>query len=154
MKRPLFVVGCPRSGTTVLYSMLVASGGFAFYRKETHLFVVAHRYPNLASDDAEADVESCERAAGQLMEELGYTSAAKRGLRPSAMTRAAYLSYFRVRYAIKSRTPLGRLMTRDNVWAEQPRAGERPVREIPSALGFEPMREGDVVIPPGLTSRL
>ena len=38
MKRPVFVVGCPRSGTTLLYSMLVASGGFAFYRKETYFY--------------------------------------------------------------------------------------------------------------------
>ncbi len=52
MKRPVFVVGCPRSGTTLLYSMLVAAGGFAFYRKETYLFVVAHRFPHLATDRA------------------------------------------------------------------------------------------------------
>ena len=38
MKRPVFVVGCPRSGTTLLYSMLVAAGGFAFYRKETYFY--------------------------------------------------------------------------------------------------------------------
>ena len=54
MKRPVFVVGCPRSGTTLLYSMLVAAGGFAFYRKETHLFVVAHRFPQLVTDRARA----------------------------------------------------------------------------------------------------
>jgi len=47
MKRPVFVVGCPRSGTTLLYSMLVAAGGFAFYRKETHLYALASRFPRL-----------------------------------------------------------------------------------------------------------
>jgi hypothetical protein len=47
MNRPVFVVGCPRSGTTLLYSMLVAAGGFAFYRKETHVFALASRFPRL-----------------------------------------------------------------------------------------------------------
>lgn len=49
MMRPIFVVGCPRSGTTLLYSMIVAAGGFAFYRKETHFYDVARRYPMLRS---------------------------------------------------------------------------------------------------------
>jgi hypothetical protein len=49
MKRPVFIVGCPRSGTTLLYSMLVSAGGFAFYRKETHFYEVAPRFPELSS---------------------------------------------------------------------------------------------------------
>ena len=49
MKRPVFVVGCPRSGTTLLYSMLVASGGFAFYRKETYFYDLEARFPPLTS---------------------------------------------------------------------------------------------------------
>jgi hypothetical protein len=49
MKRPVFVVGCPRSGTTLLYSMLVAAGGFAFYRKETYFYDLAPRFPRLGS---------------------------------------------------------------------------------------------------------
>ena len=49
MKRPVFIVGCPRSGTTLLYSMLVSAGGFAFYRKETHFFAVAPRFPDFSS---------------------------------------------------------------------------------------------------------
>ncbi len=49
MHRPVFIVGCPRSGTTLLYSMLVAAGGFAFYRKETHFYAVAPRFPHLSS---------------------------------------------------------------------------------------------------------
>jgi Sulfotransferase family len=32
------VIGCPRSGTTLLYHMLLSAGGFAYYRTETHVF--------------------------------------------------------------------------------------------------------------------
>jgi Sulfotransferase family len=49
MKRPVFVVGCPRSGTTLLYSMLVAAGGFAFYRKETYFYHLVRRFPELST---------------------------------------------------------------------------------------------------------
>jgi Sulfotransferase family len=35
---PVFVVGCPRSGTTLLYHVLLSAGGFAIYRSETHVF--------------------------------------------------------------------------------------------------------------------
>lgn len=35
---PVFIVGCPRSGTTLLYHMLVSSGGFVNYRAETHFY--------------------------------------------------------------------------------------------------------------------
>jgi len=49
MKRPVFLVGCPRSGTTLLYSMLVASGGFAVYRKETYFYDLLPRFPDLAT---------------------------------------------------------------------------------------------------------
>lgn len=35
---PVFVVGCPRSGTTVLYHMLLSAGGFAVYRSESNVF--------------------------------------------------------------------------------------------------------------------
>jgi hypothetical protein len=35
---PVFIVGCPRSGTTVLYHMLLSSGGFAVYRSESNVF--------------------------------------------------------------------------------------------------------------------
>ena len=37
---PIFVVGCPRSGTTLLYHMLLSAGKFAIYRAETHVFNV------------------------------------------------------------------------------------------------------------------
>src|SRR5690348_1578255 len=39
-KAPVFVVGSPRSGTTLLYHMLLSSGNFAVYRSETHIFNV------------------------------------------------------------------------------------------------------------------
>src|SRR5579884_3689817 len=35
---PVFVVGCPRSGTTLLYHMLLSAGDFAIYRTESHVF--------------------------------------------------------------------------------------------------------------------
>jgi len=35
---PVFVLGSPRSGTTLLYHMLLSSGGFAVYRSETQVF--------------------------------------------------------------------------------------------------------------------
>jgi len=37
-KAPVFVLGCPRSGTTVLYHMLLSAGGFAVYRSESNVF--------------------------------------------------------------------------------------------------------------------
>jgi Sulfotransferase family len=52
MKRPVFIVGCPRSGTTLLYSLLVASGGFAFYRKETYVYVLDAKFPHLTTPRA------------------------------------------------------------------------------------------------------
>lgn len=35
---PVFVLGCPRSGTTVLYHMLLSTGDFAVYRAESNVF--------------------------------------------------------------------------------------------------------------------
>jgi hypothetical protein len=37
-KSPVFVLGCPRSGTTVLYHMLLSAGDFAVYRFESNVF--------------------------------------------------------------------------------------------------------------------
>src|ERR1700722_1044491 len=34
---PVFVVGCPRSGTTLLYHMLLSAGNFAIYRTESNV---------------------------------------------------------------------------------------------------------------------
>src|SRR6059036_4231479 len=33
---PVFVLGCVRSGTTLLYHMLLSAGGFAVYRAESN----------------------------------------------------------------------------------------------------------------------
>lgn len=37
-KAPVFVIGCSRSGTTLLYHMLLSSGNFAVYRMESVIF--------------------------------------------------------------------------------------------------------------------
>lgn len=47
---PVFVVGCARSGTTLLYHVLVSSGAFVNYRAETHFYdMMLPRYGSLAS---------------------------------------------------------------------------------------------------------
>lgn len=47
---PIFVLGSARSGTTLLYHMLLSSGTFAVFRAETHAFnVLAPRFGNLRS---------------------------------------------------------------------------------------------------------
>src|SRR5258708_24263402 len=48
-KAPVFVLGCPRSGTTVLYHMLLSAGNFAVYRAESNVFsVLQPRFGNLS----------------------------------------------------------------------------------------------------------
>jgi hypothetical protein len=48
MKSPIFVLGAPRSSTTLLYHMLVSSGRFANYRAETHVFnLLGPKFGNL-----------------------------------------------------------------------------------------------------------
>jgi len=37
-RRPVFVLGSPRSGTTLLYHMILSSGNFAVYRCESNVF--------------------------------------------------------------------------------------------------------------------
>lgn len=44
---PVFVVGCPRSGTTLLYDMLLSAGDFAILMSETHVFDLAPRFGDL-----------------------------------------------------------------------------------------------------------
>lgn len=47
---PVFVLGSPRSGTTLLYHMLLSSGNFAVYRAETHVFnLIVPRFGDLSS---------------------------------------------------------------------------------------------------------
>ena len=48
---PVFVLGCPRSGTTVLYHMLLSAGNFAVYRAESNVFsVLQPHFGNLRSE--------------------------------------------------------------------------------------------------------
>lgn len=50
-KPPVFIIGCPRSGTTLLYHILLSSGGFAVYRSETNAFdLIALRYGDLRTE--------------------------------------------------------------------------------------------------------
>ena len=50
-KSPVFVLGCPRSGTTVLYHMLLSAGNFAVYRAESNVFsVLQPRFGDLRSE--------------------------------------------------------------------------------------------------------
>jgi hypothetical protein len=47
---PVFVLGCPRSGTTLLYHMLLSAGGFAVYRSESNVFnLLAPRFGGMRS---------------------------------------------------------------------------------------------------------
>jgi hypothetical protein len=47
-KAPVFVLGSPRSGTTLLYHMLLSAGSFVVYRSETHAFnLLEARYGDL-----------------------------------------------------------------------------------------------------------
>lgn len=47
---PVFVLGCPRSGTTVLYHMLLSAGNFAVYRAESNVFsILQPRFGSLRS---------------------------------------------------------------------------------------------------------
>jgi len=40
VKPPVFIVGCPRSGTSYLYHLLLSAGGFAEYRTQMNVFDV------------------------------------------------------------------------------------------------------------------
>jgi Sulfotransferase family len=40
MKPPVFIVGCPRSGTSYLYHLLLSAGGFAEFRTQMNIFDV------------------------------------------------------------------------------------------------------------------
>src|SRR5215471_2160460 len=47
---PVFVVGCPRSGTTLLHHMILSSGGFALFPVESRAFALfGAKFPDLAS---------------------------------------------------------------------------------------------------------
>jgi hypothetical protein len=53
---PVFVLGAPRSGTTLLYHMLLSAGGFAYFRAETHAYsLVGPRFGWLKSPQQRAE---------------------------------------------------------------------------------------------------
>jgi hypothetical protein len=57
---PVFVLGCPRSGTTVLYHMLLSAGNFAVYRAESNVFsVLQPRFGNLRSESNRRELLRC-----------------------------------------------------------------------------------------------
>src|SRR6201993_2188757 len=50
-KAPVFVLGCPRSGTTLLYHMLLSAGNFAVYRAESQVFnLLEPRFGDLSAE--------------------------------------------------------------------------------------------------------
>jgi hypothetical protein len=50
MKPPVFIIGSPRSGTTLLYHMLLSAGGFAVYLTESKVFdLVFPQFENLSN---------------------------------------------------------------------------------------------------------
>src|ERR1035437_9113609 len=54
---PVFVLGCPRSGTTVLYHMLLSAGNFAFYRAESNVFnLLVPRFRGMRSSAARKEL--------------------------------------------------------------------------------------------------
>lgn len=49
-RAPVFVLGSPRSGTTLLYDMLLSAGGFAVYLAESNVFnLLVPRFGNLSA---------------------------------------------------------------------------------------------------------
>ncbi len=88
------------------------------------------------SADAD-DIRLCEALIGSYLEELGYeptirSASAGRSVQARRM-RATYLGLFEAKHLLKAHTPLGRFMTSTRVWEEQPKAGEAPVRPIPTS---------------------
>jgi hypothetical protein len=56
---PVFVLGSPRSGTTLLYDMLLSSGGFAVYLAESNVFnVLGPRFGDFGSRETRKRVLS------------------------------------------------------------------------------------------------
>ena len=54
------MLGCPRSGTTVLYHMLLSSGGFAVYRSESNVFnLLVPRFGGMRSASDRKDLMDC-----------------------------------------------------------------------------------------------
>jgi len=75
MKSPVFIVGCPRSGTSFLYHMLLSSGGFAAYHTQMNVFdVLEPIYGDLAvTKNLEAATEEWLRSKGFTVSGLNAT---------------------------------------------------------------------------------
>lgn len=59
-KAPVFVLGCPRSGTTLLYHMLLSAGDFAVYRTESNVFnLLAPRFGGMRSASNRTELMKC-----------------------------------------------------------------------------------------------
>src|SRR5207253_7850464 len=59
-KAPVFVLGCPRSGTTVLYHMLLSAGDFAVYRWESNVFnLLVPRFGGMRSTSDRRELMRC-----------------------------------------------------------------------------------------------
>src|SRR5947199_4315446 len=59
-KAPVFVLGCGRSGTTVLYHMLLSAGNFAVYRAESNVFsVLQPRFGDLRLERNRRELLQC-----------------------------------------------------------------------------------------------
>jgi hypothetical protein len=59
MKPPVFIVGCPRSGTSYLYHLLLSAGGFAQFRTQMNVFdVLEPIYGNLGTPRHKAKMMS------------------------------------------------------------------------------------------------
>jgi hypothetical protein len=57
---PVFVLGCPRSGTTLLYHMLLSAGDFAVYRAESNVFnLLAPRFGGMRSAGDRTKLMKC-----------------------------------------------------------------------------------------------
>ncbi len=78
--RPLFIVGSGRSGTTLLYHMLLVSGDFPIYRSETRILPARHHYGDFD------DPASRERFLSDFLRSRQF---ARSGLTPEQVTEAA-----------------------------------------------------------------
>jgi len=59
-RAPVFVLGCPRSGTTVLYHMLLSAGDFAVYRWESNVFnLLVPRFGGMRSTSDRRELMRC-----------------------------------------------------------------------------------------------
>lgn len=89
---PVFVVGDARSGTTLLYSVILASDTFPIYRAESRIMECGHRYGRLSQES------NFQRFASDY---LGSRQFARSGLDASALreaprsSRSSYESFLR-----------------------------------------------------------